>query len=401
MILVLVALVGSAAAQSVPPEPTPAPVAQRPPSSTAAATPSPSAPVGPPSPPSPSPAPAASSAVSDLAPAKIAAVQALISAAMTRLGIPGLSAAIVTERRLRWTGAFGVADLENLVPARPVTIFRLASVTKPITATAVLQLVEAGKVELDAPIQRYVPGFPPKQWPVTVRHLLSHQSGIRNWTEEEFHSTRRFATVADSLAFFKDDPLRFEPGTRTEYTSLGYELLGAVVEGASGQRFDRYLADRVFAPAGMEWARVDDVLAVIPNRAGGYRMGAGGQLTNSPLSDVSNRVAGGGLSATAEDVARFAIALQKGVLLRPSTARAAFGRQRTRDRKFTGYGLGWVIGVHAGRTEVYHAGGQPRVSTILYMVPRSGFAVVLLCNLEGVSVPLHELARAIASAVLR
>ena len=333
--------------------------------------------------------------------AKVAAVEALISAAMTRLGIPGLSAAVVTERRLRWSNAFGSADLENFVPAKNVTVYRLASVTKPITATAVLQLVEAGKVDLDAPIQRYVPAFPEKQWPVTVRHLLSHQSGIRNWTDEEFHNTRRFASIAESLAVFKDDPLLFEPGARTQYTSLGYSLLGAVVEGVSGKPFLEYLDERVFAPAGMEAARGDDVLAIIPNRADGYQMSAGGELRNSPMSDTSNRTAGGGLVATAEDVARFAVAFQRGTLLKASTTQAAIGRQRTRDHRITGYGLGWIVSEAAGRTEVYHTGGQPRVSTVLYMVPRSGFAVVLLCNLEGVSTPLLDLARQVADTLLR
>ena len=336
-----------------------------------------------------------------LPPAKVEAVEALISAAMTKLGIPGLSAAVVTERRLRWSFAFGTADLENFVPAKTVTVYRLASVTKPITATAVLQLVEAGKVDLDAPIQRYVPAFPPKQWPVTVRHLLSHQSGIRNWTDEEFHNTRHFATLAESLAVFKDDPLLFEPGSRTEYTSLGYNLMGAVVEGVSGKPFLEYLRERVFAPAGMESARGDDVFAIIPNRAAGYQMSAAGELRNSPMSDTSNRTAGGGLVATAEDVARFAIAFQRGMLLKPSTVEAAYGRQRTRDRRLTGYGLGWIVGQAGDRREVYHTGGQPRVSTVLYMVPRSGLVVVLLCNLEGVSVPLLELARQVADALLR
>ena len=130
-------------------------------------------------------------------------------------------------------------------------------------------------------------------------------------------------------------------------------------------------------------------------------MSPGGELRNSPMSDTSNRTAGGGLVATAEDVARFATAYQRGTLLKSSTAQAAFGRQRTHDRKFTGYGLGWIVGSEGGRTEVYHTGGQPRVSTVLYMVPRSGFAVVLLCNLEGVSAPLLDLARQVADTILR
>ena len=336
-----------------------------------------------------------------LSPPRIAAVEALIEDAMTRLGIPGLSAAVVTEQRLRWSGSFGSADLENFVPAKNTTVYRLASVTKPITATAVLQLVEAGKVDLDAPIQRYVPAFPAKQWPVTVRHLLSHQSGIRNWTDEEFHNTRHFATIGESLAVFMDDPLLFEPGARTQYTSLGYNLLGAVVEGVSGKPFLEYLRERVFVPAGMDAARGDDVLAIIPNRAAGYQRTSAGELLNSPMSDTSNRTAGGGLVATAEDVARFAIAFQRGTLLKASTAQAAFGRQRTRDRRLTGYGLGWIVAADAGGTEIYHTGGQPRVSTVLYIVPRSGIAVVLLCNLEGVSTPLLELARGVTATLLR
>lgn len=318
---------------------------------------------------------------------------------MMRHGIPGLSAAVVTERRLRWSAAYGTADLENFVPVTTETVFRLASVTKPMTATALLQLVEAGKVDLDAPIQRYVPAFPAKQWPVTVRHLLSHQSGIRNWTEEEFHNTRRYATIAESLNIFKDDPLLFEPGARTQYTSLGYNLMGAVVEGVSGKTFLQYLAEHVFAPAGMTAARGDDVQAIIPHRAGGYQMTAAGELRNSPISDTSNRTAGGGLVATAEDVGRFASAFQRGILVKPSTAQAAYGRQRTRERQITGYGLGWIVGQGTRRTEVYHTGGQPRVSTVLYMAPRSGIAVVLLCNLEGVSTPLLDLAREVADAL--
>ena len=378
------AAAGSEASQSVPSTPSsPAPAVHSSPSPTIHAS------------------PAQSLATNGLAPARAEAVDALLSAAMTRLGIPGLSAAIVSERQLRWSSSYGSADLENFVPARNVTVYRLASVSKPITATAVLQLVESGKVDLDAPIQRYVPAFPEKPWPITVRHLLSHQSGIRNWTEEEFHNTRRYPTIADSLAAFKDDPLLFEPGTQTHYTSLGYDLLGAVIEGASGKPYLQYLAERVFAPARMEAARDDDTFAIIPNRARGYRKGPGGELLNSTLSDTSNRLPGGGLVATAEDVARFASALQRGVLVKPSTALAAFGRQRTNDHKITGYGLGWIVAETDGRTEVYHLGGQPRVSTALYMLPRSGFAVAILCNLEDVSTPLLDVARDVAAAVLR
>ena len=169
--------------------------------------------------------------VTELSPAKAEAVEAAVTTVMARVGIPGASVAIASGGTVRFAAGYGQADVENGVPAKGVTAYRLASASKPITAVAVLKLVEEGKLDLDAPIQRYVPAFPEKQWPVTVRHLLSHQSGIRNWTDDEFHNTRHFAGIAESLAVFKDDPLLFEPGSRTQYTSLGYNLMGAVVEG--------------------------------------------------------------------------------------------------------------------------------------------------------------------------
>jgi len=347
-----------------------------------------------------SPAPAPSPSPSPTLPApKIQAMEAAINLAVHRYGIPGVSAAVVSGGALRFSAAYGTADVENAVPATPLTIYRLASVSKPITATAVMQLAARGKIDLDAPIQRYVPAYPEKQWPLNCRELLCHQAGVRQWTDEEFHNARHYASLAAALEFFKNDPLVFEPGTRTLYSSLGYNLLGAAVESASGQDYLDYLRENVFTPAGMETAGLDDVFALIPHRAQGYQKGAGGELYNSSLSDTSNRVPGGGLVASAEDVGRFALALHTGVLLKKETREQMFVRQRTRDGRPTGYGLGWAVGTERGRREVYHIGGQPRVSTVLYMLPDSGLAVVFLSNLEGVGTPLLDLARQVAEIV--
>jgi len=331
----------------------------------------------------------------------VQAIETAIDVAMRRHGIPGLSAAVTSAGALRLSAGYGMADVENSVAASPATVYRLASVSKPITAVAVLQLVEKGKLDLDAPLQRYVPGFPEKPWPVTCRHLLCHQSGVRQWTDEEFRSTRHYWSLAESVDFFKDDPLAFEPGTRTLYTSLGYSLLGAAIESASGQAYADYLRESVFVPAGMETARLDDVFALIPHRAHGYQKGPGGELVNSALSDTSNRMAGGGIVATAEDVARFALALHAGALVTRDSREQMFTRQKGRDGRLTGYGLGWTVDGGRGRREVYHVGGQPRVSTVLYMRPDQDVAVVLLANLEGVSGPLLELARQAAEIALR
>src|SRR5262249_2644945 len=167
-------------------------------------------------------------------PARGSAVEAAVVAAMQRLGVPGLSAAVVRERELRWSAGFGMADVENDVPATPATAYRLASVSKPLTATLALQLAAKARLDLDAPIQRYVPAFPEKPWPITARQLLAHQSGIRNWTDTEFHNTHRYTSLADALAPFRDDALLFEPGTSTQYTSYGFTLVGAAVEAAGG-----------------------------------------------------------------------------------------------------------------------------------------------------------------------
>jgi serine beta-lactamase-like protein LACTB len=348
----------------------------------------------PPASPSPPAAPA-------LAPAKQQALEAALTAAMHRHGIPGLSAAVATDGALRFSSGYGLADVENAVPALPSTVYRLASVSKPITAVAVLQLAAQGKLDLDAPIQRYVPAYPEKPWPLTCRQLLCHQSGVRQWTEEEFRNTRHYASVPESLDFFRDDPLLFEPGTRTHYSSLGYNLLGSAVETASGQRFVEYLHDAVFGPAGMTTARLDDVFALIPHRAAGYQKATTGETINSVLSDTSNRVPGGGLVATAEDAVRFALALQSGVLLKKEAREQMLARQRTKDGKLTGYGLGWTVGTEHGRREVYHIGGQPRVSTVLYVLPDRGVALAVFTNLEGVGTPLLELARQSAEIALR
>lgn len=347
--------------------------------------------------PSPLPPPTITHGLSALAPTRAAAVEAAISAAMRRLGVPGLSAAVVVDRELRWSAGFGLADVENDVPATPATVYRLASVSKPITATAVLALADKGRLDLDAPIQRYVPSFPVKPWPLTVRELLCHQAGIRNWTEEEFHSTRRYTSLMDAVAVFKDDPLLFEPGTSTHYTSFGFTLLGAAVEGASGLPFVDELRASVLEPAGMDSARDDDVLAIIPHRAEGYQRGPGGPLLNAPLSDTSNRLPGGGLVASVEDVARFASAFQRGLLLKPETAQLALTPQPLRSGRATGYGLGWVLGRAGRRREAYHVGGQPQVSTVLYMLPSSGTAVAVLADLEGVENALLDLAREVAA----
>ncbi|HEY6552881.1 MAG TPA: serine hydrolase domain-containing protein [Vicinamibacteria bacterium] len=326
--------------------------------------------------------------------AKLEAIEAAVSAEMSRQGIPGLSIAIGQGGQVRFTAGYGLADLENSVPAKAATVYRLASVSKPMTAVVVLQLAERGVIDLDAPIQKYVPAFPEKPWPVTARLLLGHLGGVRHYRDDEPANTRPYSSAIESLALFKDDPLVAEPGTRFVYSTYGYNLLGAAVEGATGKPFFEALREGVLGPAGMVSTRVDEVAPLIPNRAQGYIRLPSGDLRNSPLADVSSKVPGGGLCSTAADVARFAQALGGVPLLKKEGLAQMLTSMRTREGRMTSYGLGLNVSGPGRRREAWHTGGQERVSTVLYVQPDPGISVVLLGNLQHAS--LTDLARRVA-----
>ncbi len=335
-----------------------------------------------------------------LPPARQADIERLITQEMSRQSIPGISVAVAAGGGdIVWSNGYGFSDLENYVPAKAATVYRLGSISKPITAVAVLELWEAGKLDLDAPIQRYVPSFPKKEWPVSARQLLAHLGGVRHYENlEEINSTRHYTDLAAPLKIFQDDPLVAEPGTKFNYTTFGYVLLGAAVEGASSMRYMEYLRQRIFAPAGMDHMRADHVYAIIPNRARGYSMSGSGQIQNCNLADTSNKIPGGGLSSTADDLVRFVLALRKHTLLKHSTDEMMFSPQKLKDGRVSNYGLGWNISALDGRKQVSHGGGQQGVTTLLAMLPADGVAVALMCNLEKAE--LREVSNRIARVLL-
>jgi serine beta-lactamase-like protein LACTB len=311
--------------------------------------------------------------------------------------ISGLSLAVVADGKLQWAKAWGYADLEGYVPFAPGTVWRLGSISKSLTAVAAMQLVERGKLDLEAPIQTYCPAFPKKPQPITSRQLLGHLSGIRHYKQgENFNSTRHYDTITASLDAFKDDPLLHPPGTYT-YSTYGYVVLGCVIEGASGRTYTDYLRENVTGPAGMERTRADELRPVVSRRARGYQALENGELANSELADTSNKIPGGGLVSTAEDLARFAIALQKGVLLKPETFTRMQAPMKMTDGKDSPY-FGWTISDKAGDKVLTHTGSQQGTSTALLMVPSRGFAVALISNTE--SVGMGKLAREIADILL-
>lgn len=332
--------------------------------------------------------------------AKIEQIEKAITAEMSRQNIPGVSVAVVTDNQLRWANGYGLADLENFVPAKAATVYRLGSISKPITAVAAMQLVERGKLDLDAPIQKYCPAFPQKPWPITARHLLGHLSGIRHYKGAEIESTRHYTNLVDGLHIFKDDPLLFEPGARYSYTTYGYTVLGCAIEGASGMGYVDYVRENILLRAAMDRMRPDDVFEIIPNRAQGYRRTQTGELRNSGLADTSYKIPGGGWCSTVVDLARLAIALQSDGLLKRETREQMWTRVKTRDGKPMDYGLGWAITEREGIKLVGHGGGQQRVTTYLLILPEKRAVVALMTNLEGAP-RLVALAQQLADIVIR
>ncbi|HEX6643571.1 MAG TPA: serine hydrolase domain-containing protein, partial [Gemmatimonadales bacterium] len=165
--------------------------------------------------------------------AAITRARQFIVDSIARVGIPGVSITVMRDGRIVWSEGIGWADLEQRVPVTPLTRFRVGSVSKSLTAAAVGLLVERGRLDLDAPVQRYVPAFPEKRYPITTRLVAGHLAGIRHYAGNEFLSMRPYASVTEGLEIFQHDSLLFHPGTRYLYSSYGWNLVSAVIEGAS------------------------------------------------------------------------------------------------------------------------------------------------------------------------
>jgi serine beta-lactamase-like protein LACTB len=318
-------------------------------------------------------------------------IEKAVSTFMSANSIPGVGAAVVLDGEPLWSEGFGMADLENYSPATSSTLFRLGSISKPITATAILQLWERGKLDLDAPVQKYCPAFPEKEWPITTRQLLGHLGGIRHYNADgrgdiPEDSARHFASMQESLQIFAGDPLVAKPGTKFNYSTYGYTLAGCVLEGAGAEKFVDFVRKNIFQPAGMEQTRDDDFFALIPHRTRWYHKDKAGIVRNAGVLDSSYKIPGGGLISSADDMARFEAAILADKLLQRSTRDLMWTSLKTADGKATGYGLGWGIEDKFGLHILAHTGGQQGTSTAFAVVPERRAGVVVLTNLDQVDV---------------
>jgi CubicO group peptidase (beta-lactamase class C family) len=321
--------------------------------------------------------------------ARVRAFEQFAEEAMKAQQMPGLSVAVM-HGDFRWSRGFGFADVENEVPARADSSYRMASVTKPMTAVGVLKLVDEGKIDLDAEVQTYVPYFPRKAQKITIRQLLAHQGGISHYRdyEKEGH-IREPKSTREAIAIFADFDLVAEPGTAYRYSSYGYNLLGAAIETASGKSYGEYMAENVWKPLGMAATRMDDPRAMIPHRVTGYVL-EDGKLRRSEYVDVSSRFGGGGTRSTVEDMIRFVEGLANGKVLKAETRELAWTAQPTRDRRYTNYGLGFGSVTFGGRWGIEHSGAQQETRTNVLYLPREKFAIALASNFENADLGVFQ-----------
>lgn len=324
-----------------------------------------------------------------IAPETRAHLETAIGRFMAAYSIPGVSVAVVENGAEQWSAGFGSADLENFVPATSHTLYRLASISKSITATAALLLWQQGKLDLDAPVQRYCPSFPQKDAPITTRQLLGHLGGIRHYKsssqdDPETGNTKHFSNpIQAGLDFFRNDPLVSSPGTEFHYSTQGFTLVGCIIEGVSGENYVDYVRKNVLSPAGMTHTVVDNRFAIIPFRARFYSKDSSGDITNADFLDSSYKIPGGGWLSSADDMAQFEAAMLNDRLVSRSTRDLMWAPLKTSDGKDHGYALGWGTGNRVGLADVGHDGGQQGTSTSFLLVPERRAGVVVLINLDG------------------
>jgi CubicO group peptidase (beta-lactamase class C family) len=298
--------------------------------------------------------------------------------------IPSISAGVLKDGIIQWLDAKGQIDLETFTPAKPSSLYRIASITKAITAVAVMQLYEKGQINLDADINTYVPYFPQKKWKVTVRNLLNHTSGIRSYkSEEEFNSKMFYSSTKEAVMTFANDDLLFEPGTNYNYSSLGYSLLAALIENVTKMSFESYLRKEIFQVANMKSTRVDRQRDVIFERAKGYDKSSDRKFINSPLADLSIKVAGGGLISTSEDILLFAKALLEGNLISKSTLEMMTKPVVLKNGKRFNYGFGLSLSDPGDSLSYFgHEGRGTGFVSGLIIEPSSATATVFLINVR-------------------
>jgi D-alanyl-D-alanine carboxypeptidase len=317
-------------------------------------------------------------------PARADAVDDLLSAEIQNRHLPGLSVAVASNGQIVKSAAYGLADMELCVPATPQTVFQIQSITKTFTSAAILLLADEGKLTLEDPVAKHLVGSPDSWKDITIRHLLSHTSGIKDFINEPTASLRLDVSEEEVFRALAGRSLNFQPGERYAYSNSNYHLLAMIIRKLTGKWYGDFLRERVFIPLGMVHTRPVSLSEIIPNRASGYFWTGAEYRKGDFIAGSILSYGGGGILSTAPDMACWAQAMMSGKLLKPEAIIQAWTPARLKDGKQTGYGLGWGIGTVEGHREVNHGGGHATgFTSFLAIYPDDRLAVVLLLNRGG------------------
>jgi len=312
-----------------------------------------------------------------------------LRAFMDQRGIPGLSIA-VSHEGVVWAAAYGVSDLETGAPVTTESVFPLGSTSKVLTSLALGLLVEEGRLDLDAPIQTYVPYFPDKGHVITPRQLAGHLAGIRDYdmAAGEYDNTRAYRSIEDAVGIFKDDPLLAPPGTRYQYSAYGFVLLSAAIEGASGREFLAFVQDRILDPLALARTGPNRRASPPAGLVTSYLAGFAGAM-KAPDTDVSNKWAAGGFVSTPTEMVRLGQAILAGKVVSAETFALLTTPQRLADGSEApaGYAMGWRSGRYtlpaSGREVrvVHHAGLANGAMSFFVIAPEDDLVVSMQSNL--------------------
>lgn len=328
-------------------------------------------------------APVAGSSIANTYRPEIGAASRLIIDLIHDESIPGLSVAVAANGEIVWAEGFGFADLEHNISVQRETKFRIGSISKSLTATALGLLVDDGALDLDVPLSSISEKFAGKGDAISVRQLAAHRSGLPHYTGDDFDQSEHYETMTDAMQKYWHKEMLFEPGSEFAYSSFGYNLLGAVIEQVSGNTFVDFIDEHIGRELGLDSIVPDALAQTVPYRTAFYHRGPDGELRIAPAVDNSDLWAGGGYLANAADLALFGNAVINGSFLNPQTRAELLAPANEDDGPGAGFGLGWITGELNGVRHIGHTGSHYGCMANLRVYPDAHIAIVTFANLSS------------------